>query len=114
MKETKTELPYKAALNKYSFPLLVGFALFMAFMAKGIVFNGMFIGVMITIAVWIVVLKLPKWIQKLMRKNIFLSDLALTIASFGAISALGPGPTVVMASSVNACLFSFLLRTLPS
>lgn len=113
MKDTKKKLPYQQILSDWGFPIIISIAILMAFLAKGVVFNGMFMGVMITIALWVIVMKLPHWLKALMGRHILMSDMILTILTFGGLSAMGPGPTIIAASAVQASLTSLLLRGLP-
>jgi hypothetical protein len=109
----KQSLPYSEAIRRYSFPLIIFSAMFMAFLVKGAVFNGMFMGIVWTIALWILIVKLPRWLKALMGRHILMSDLALSLISFGALASMGPGPTIVAAATTQATLMSVLLRTLP-
>lgn len=86
----------------------------MAMLAKGVVFNGMFMGIVITVAMWILVKKLPYWLQCLMGRHQLLSDLVLTILIFSGLASMGPGPTILMASTTQATMTSVLLKTLPT
>jgi hypothetical protein len=108
----REELPYNTFAKKYAFIGIVGLAVLLALSIKGIVLGGMFMGIMITIAVWLLVLKLPDFVKNFMSRHILLSDLILSIGSLGILSAIGPGPTVVMAASTEAALLSLLLKTL--
>jgi hypothetical protein len=112
MYKTKIKLPYQEFIIRNAFPIIVIAAFFMAFWVKGFIFAGMFMGIMITIAIWLLIVKLPKWMKALMGRHILMSDLLLTIGSAGILSTIGPGPTVVMASATEASLLSVLLRSL--
>jgi hypothetical protein len=84
----------------------------MAFWVKGVVFSGMFMGIISTIAIWVLVLKSPKIIQKIMSKHTLIADCVLSSLSISVLSALGPGTTVFMAMITQMVLLSFLLETL--
>ena len=95
-----------------AFIVLISIALAMAFWVKGVVFSGMFMGVISTIAIWVLVLKSPKFIQKFMATHPLLSDLVLTSFGASAMAAIGPGATVFMAIVTQMVLLSLLLQTL--
>lgn len=84
----------------------------MAFWVKGVIFSGMFMGIMMTIALWVLVLKSPKFLQRIMARHTLLSDLVLTALGTSVLSALGPGTTVFMAIVTQMVLLSLLLQTL--
>lgn len=69
-------------------------------------------GIMSTIAIWILVIKLPLGIQAWMGKHILLSDLGLSVCSYSLLAAIGVGPTLFMAAATQATLLSLLLTTL--
>lgn len=95
-----------------AFAVLIALALTMAFWVKGVVFSGMFMGIMSTIALWVLVLKSPKFVQNFMSKHQLLSDVVLTAFGASALAAIGPGPTVFMAAVTQMVLLSLLLQTL--
>lgn len=95
------------------FMLVVIITFIMAWNAKGIVFSGMIMGSMSSVAVWFIVLKLPFVIKAWMRNHMLASDGILSGISFLFLSSMTPGPTLFMAICVQAVLFSILLRTLP-
>jgi hypothetical protein len=86
--------------------------MYMAFWVKGVVFSGMFMGIMITIAMWTLVAKFPEWLLALMGRHILISDLLLTICSSFILGTIGPGPTILMGTATVAVLLSILLNSL--
>ncbi len=84
----------------------------MAFWVKGAVFSGMFMGIMITISMWVLVMKFPTWLQALMARHILISDLVLTVVSSFILGTVGPGPTILMGTATVAVLLSVLLNSL--
>lgn len=107
---------FKAALIEWlvknSFWILVIIAILCAAVVKGIAFGGMFMGMMATIAIWALVLKLPTGMKAWMGKHILLSDLLLTIFSSALLGYIGSGPTVFMAAATVAVLMTVLLMGL--
>lgn len=99
-------------LWKNSFSILIIGAFLMAFWVKGVVFAGMFMGIMTSIAIWILVLKLPKWMKVQMGKHVLLADLGLSLASFTFLSSIGAGATVFAAGVTNAAILSVMLHSL--
>lgn len=95
--------------DKLIFYGLICIAIVMAYGAKSVAFNGMLMGTLSTIAVWVLVLKLPIKAKRWMSKHLLLSDLILSSISFIFLSSLEPGPTVFMAAITQAVLFSVLL-----
>lgn len=98
--------------SNVSFFLIVALALAMAFWVKGVVFSGMFMGIMSTIAIWVLVMKMPGAIQRIMARHTLISDMALSALAMPVISILGPGTTVFMAMITQMVMLSFLLETL--
>jgi len=98
--------------GKIAFAVIIGLAVFMVFWVKGVVFSGMFMGIMSTIAVWVLVIKSPLVIQNWMGKHVLISDLFLTSIGASLIASIGPGPTVFMATVTQMVLLSVLLQTL--
>ena len=98
--------------SSIAFIMLISLALAMAFWIKGVVFSGVFMGVMSTIAVWVLILKLPHWTQKFIARHQLISDVAFTAVGASALAALGPGATVFMACITQMVLLSLLLKTL--
>lgn len=92
--------------------MLIVSAFMMAFYVKGVVFGGMFMGIMAAIAIWIIVLKLPKWLRVQMGKHVLISDLMLSLVSFSFLSSIGAGVTVFVAGITNAAILSLLLQSL--
>lgn len=103
--------PQKAYQNG-TFVLLVIITLFMAFWVRGFVFAGMFMGLVATIAIWVVVLKFPPPVKRFMGRHVLISDLILTATAMSGLSVIGPGATVFMAICTQAVLTSILLPTL--
>jgi hypothetical protein len=112
MKEKVPVNKAKEYIWKNSFSLLIIGAFLMAFWVKGVVFAGMFMGIMSAIAIWIIVMKLPKWVRVQMGKHVLLSDLGLSLASFTFLSSIGAGVTVFAAGVTNAAILSVLLHGL--
>ena len=102
----------KKAYQNGTFVLLVIITLFMAFWVRGFVFAGMFMGLVSTIAIWVLVLKFPPRVQRFMGKHVLISDLILTMVAMSALSVIGPGATIFMAICTQAVLTSLLLPTL--
>ena len=98
---------------KNSFPLAIAIAFVLAFVAGGVVRDGMFMGFMSTLAIWFLIAKFPDKLKRLMGKYLLISDLILSTVLFGTFTAfIGPGPTVLMASATQAMLLSVLLAGL--
>lgn len=99
-------------LVKNTFWILVIIAILAAAVVKGIAFSGMFIGMMTTIALWALVIKLPIGIQAFMGRHIVVADFVLTLCSFLLLGYVGSGPTAFMAASTVAVLLTLLLKGL--
>lgn len=95
-----------------TFGILIAGTTLLAFMVKGIVLGGMFMGLMATIAIWVLVLKMPDVIQRFMGNHPLMSDLALSAGSAAVMAGIGPGPTLFMATITQMVLLSILLTTL--
>jgi len=102
----------KKAYQNTTFVLLVILTLLLAFWVRGVVFSGMFMGLVSTLAVWTLVIKFPPRLQSLMGRHVLISDLILTMLSMSALSVIGPGATIFMAICTQAVLISVLLQTL--
>lgn len=102
----------KKVYQNTTFVLLVIVTLLLAFWVRGVVFAGMFMGLVSTIAIWVLVLKFPPRLQAFMGRHILISDLFLTMLSMSGLSVIGPGATVFMAICTQAVLISVLLQTL--
>jgi len=100
--------PYKHT----AFAVIVVITLLLAFLVKGVVLGGMLTGLMSSIAVWIIVLKTPIWLQDWMGRHTLLSDLLLTLVSSSVLAMLGPGITMFVALVTQAVILSVLLQTL--
>ena len=109
LEETKNNEPN---LNDLIFPLVIISAIVLAFMIKGFVLGGMMMGIMSTIGIWVLVRKFPNSLKKWMGTHILISDLALSIATYSLLAAIGPGPTLFMAAATQAVLLSILIPTL--
>ncbi len=99
-------------LVKNSFWILIILAVFSAAVVKGIAFSGMFIGMIATIAIWALVIKLPTGMKAWMGRHILISDLLLTLLSFLLLGYIGSGPTAFMAAATVAVLMTVLLAGL--
>ena len=100
----------KELLLKYSFPIVVGASLVFATTVGGFIQAGMFMGLVSTMALWFMVIKLPRWVKRLMAKHMLATDVLLTIMLFCMFSMLlGPGPTAFMCTVTQAAVLSVLL-----
>ena len=99
--------------SKIAFGIIIAFALFLAFWIKAVILSGMFMGIVSTIAIWVLVMKFPKFLKTFMARHILISDLILTGLATSVIAAIGPGPTIFMAMMTQMVLVSLLLHTLP-
>lgn len=102
----------KETLRKLTFPLVIVAAVVLAFAIKGFVLGGMMMGIMSTIAIWVLVLKLPYTIQQWMGRHVLISDLILSVCSYTLLASIGPGPTIFMAAATQAVLLSILLTSI--
>jgi len=102
----------KKLYQNSTFVLLVIITLFLAFWVRGFIFAGMFMGLVSTIAIWVLVLKFPPKLQNFMGNHVLISDLILTMIAMSGLSVVGPGATVFMAMCTQAVLTSILLPTL--
>jgi len=98
---------------KYSFPITIIVAIWLSFAVGGFVRDGMFMGLISTMALWLLVIRLPVRVKRFMGRHILLSDLVLTLIVFSSFTAfIGPGPTVFMCSVTQATTMSVLLAGL--
>jgi len=98
--------------SRITFGMVIVVASGMAMFVKGVVLSGMFMGIMSSIAIWVLVMRFPIWLQQVMGRYVLISDLILS--SFGAsvVAVVGPGPTVFMATVTQMVVLSLLLQSL--
>lgn len=99
-------------LRAHTFHIIIAFALWMAYLARGVVLNGMLLGTVSTIAIWVLVARFPLWLKRLMSRHVLLCDLILTMATSSLIAVVGSGPTIFMALATQAVLLTLLLNSL--
>jgi len=93
-----------------SFPLAILFAIWISFTVGGFIRDGMFMGLISSIALWVLIVKLPIWTKRLMGRYLLISDLTLTTIVFVMFTSfIGPGPTAFMAAATQAVTLSVLL-----
>lgn len=99
-------------LRAHTFHIIIAVALWMAYLARGVVLNGMLLGTVSTIALWVLVARFPRWLKRLMSRHVLLCDLILTMATSSLIAVVGSGPTIFMALATQAVLLTLLLNSL--
>lgn len=94
------------------FITLVIISILLALFIKGFVLGGIFAGLVSTICVWLLVLKLPERMKYWMGRHALISDFILTMGSASVLATIGPGITMFVAIVVQGSLLSLLLKTL--
>ena len=86
-------------------------AVLLVFLMGKLALTGVFLGSLLFLAIWLLVVKLPKPMKKLVHKHPLAADLVLTgAATAGVSSFFGPGLTLGLAGIVAGVLVSLALK----
>ena len=99
------------AVKKYLFPGICFVTVIMATMIGGFVMGGLFMGLMVSIAIWMSINKLQKKIKNWIGKHPIISDLVFLKLSAAMFALIGGGPTMFMALATQAIVLGMLLKT---
>lgn len=97
-------------VKKWLFPGLCFTAVIMATMIGGFVLGGVFMGLVVSIGLWMSISKLPNKVKSWMGKHPIITDLVFLKLSAAVFALIGGGPTMFMALATQAIVLGLLLK----